>query len=163
MAGETLPAGLKVCPGWTTELGGLAGKTIECGGRDYGRRGGDPAVIRHGDMCARCRKQKAKWDDEHGRRDQAEREAKERYESLIAAYVADVRAAIDDDGTPTLAFAVAEVDALKLRSEYPPHVHAGQPGWRTSHYESGVAPGHKLNVLRRLAGLPIVVPERGYR
>lgn len=173
---NALPAGLKVCPGWTSEFApegyinqqgyGARGSghdiPFECGGKSGGRRGGDPAVIRDGaTKCARCAKQKAKYDQEHGLNERRERESKERYESLIAEYVEDLEAAVPEGAT--LQELVTALDALEVRSDYPPHVRRGEAGYRSTFYEPSVPPAVRLNVLRQRAGLPIVVPERGYR
>jgi hypothetical protein len=163
----TLPGGRKLCPGWTSEFRTRGDGTlipVLCGESVASRRSAEQAVIGpHADMCARCRKAKAKYDEENGARQQREQEAAERYEGLIDAYVDDLRLGLtakfgpsEGNGDRPLRSILTVLDALRPRSIWPPYARMGEPEYRHLAFnDREISEPDKLNILRRAAGLPI--------
>lgn len=172
----TLPGGRKLCPGWTSEFRTRDDGTpnpVACGQSLSRSTRADQSVINAGvEMCQRCRKAKAKYDEENGARQKREQEARTRYEALIDVYVDDLRARIVAEygenarvaAGAALEQALAVVDALTQRSSYPPYAQRGELGYRHSVFnESEISAPDRLNILRRAAGLPINHPRhRGW-
>jgi len=168
-----LPAGTKVCPGWTSEYSPEQGVDREgnashysatkasgeavrypCGQPPNGRKT-DPSVIRGvSERCSRCSRQKTKFDDDMGAREKRKREGEDRYNGLIDAYVADVRTGDHIWDVNMLSDVVERVDGLKVRAEFPPHARPGEEGYRSWYHERSVTDDEKLDILRSIAGLP---------
>lgn len=149
----TLPYGMKMCPGFTSNYS-QPDTTFACGDTSGGRRSGDPALIKAGrETCDRCSRQRKKWDEEHGAAERLKLEKQGRYTGLIEAYATDVRGGHFDYST--LFGAMSSLDALKLRGTFPPYAHGGTGSWTSE----GVSAADKLNILRVLAGIPIVHPR----
>lgn len=179
----TLPAGLKVCPGWTSEYTKLTGVDRDgytstysmtkasgeavkhaCGGSSVNRRRADPGLIRDGQvMCSRCRKQKTKFDNENGAQLRREERQRADYEGLIEAYKNDVLVALDGTATADLGIRayLSAVDGLVARDDRPPYARYGEAGFR-SWADRKVDDANKLNVLRSLAGLDLVPGRYGW-
>lgn len=168
-----LPPGTKVCPGWSSEFSPETGVDSEgymarynvtkasgaavkyhCGQPPSGRST-DPSVIRDGsERCERCRRQKAKYDQEHGLAERQRQEIEVRYNGLIDAYVRDVKGDLDIGPTSTLGNVLGRVDVLTPRSELEPFARRGEDGFQTWYNERDVGDDQKLDVLRSIAGLP---------
>lgn len=160
-----LPPGTKLCPGWTSEYPPDKPAVAKCGEDSYGRRKAHQQVINDGsDMCSRCHRQKAKWDEENGARLKQAREQNARVDSIIELYADDVRATIPAGGkfpdtAAFLAAVVTAIDTLKPRGRYAPHAKEGTEGYYRYGLGDKVMAADKLNILRKLAGLPLRYPH----
>lgn len=130
------------CPGFDA----VNGKHFTCGELSRGRARAN--IIRPGTApCERCTRQRSKYDEEHGLRVQRELAESTRYKALIELYVADL-SSNHDWSWDKLGTILHAVDGLKARSTWSPHNLGGQV--------EPIPESDKLNVLRSLAGLPII-------
>jgi len=155
------------CPGWTPSFGGSK-NPVPCGGRrsnanllaktERYKTWIDPETnVHHSellaeptypDMCSRCRKQKTKWDQEHGEAEARRAREGEQYEELIALYITD----LGPIGLGLLSV-VDAVEQLEGRDLRPPYLKFSERYQYTSRAEK-VNDGQRWAILRVLAGLP---------
>lgn len=150
-----------VCAGWVPANDENARR--ECGGSTYNRRRADPAIVNvEGASCGRCRKQKAKYDEEHGAKERRELAERERYTARMELYAGDVREIIglEDLSGVDLATLLQTVDALRGRDTWEPYYVVQHR--RYPHEQTDLSSGDRLNVLRLLAGEDLVFPRGGY-
>lgn len=169
-----LPAGKKLCPGWTSEFmpetsvnkegyaerylatkaSGLDVK-VPCG-MAFGSRGraGEQSVINEtADMCSSCLRRKRKYDEENGARQKRQQDDEARYRSLIAAYAVDLQAFVGE-ANPSIESLIKNVDRLVPRATWPPH-DTGVRALYGRRLGEAVSAADKMNVLRAFVGQPI--------
>lgn len=157
----TLPAGKKLCPGWTSEWPKPNGLKVPCGASRGRSRGGDQSLIPDNRaMCDRCTGAKKRWDQKNGEREDSAAKDAVRRAALVALYVDDVKAAIPAgakfaDTREFLAATLTAVDGLEQREHFPPHQKVSvKYGW-TRRPSQRLYSEDKLRILRGLAALPL--------
>lgn len=103
--------------------------------------------------CPRCRKQKAKWDEEHGLRAQRAQEAVERRQGILRAYAADLGVELDPKTRGILIDLIERADRLEQRDSLPPFKRYSEERRYYSEHRQLLGGADKYDAIRVLLGL----------
>lgn len=107
----TLPAGMVLCPGWTSSEDQTVHKCDE--GRVDSPQLVKKLIGNPPQMCGRCRRRMTKYDTEHGRAERERAEGQLRFERQIGAYVTALRKARPGAGTVGATFGSLDAGDLE--------------------------------------------------